>query len=227
LAAVVGGVGMRRGALLLALTLAPALALTSCAAPALLRRPRVDRELVRQLEHEVAALKERNKQLGGAGSAAAVGPHPIYAELMQVFTDTEVRLWREGEVTVVVIPATLLFSGDDGALRQEAALPIDLLATALNAHPELRIELAAHTDDVAPTGKAARATPTNWERSFVWARAVQRALVERHGVAEARFGLVARADTDPMVSNDTPGGRAANRRVELRLRPGPGPAAPR
>ena len=223
MAALVCGVGVRRAARVVPALVA--LALAGCGLPSALRRPRVDRDLVRQLEHEVAALKERNKQLSGAGPAAAAGPHPIYAELKQVFTDTEVRLWREGEVTVVVIPATMLFSGDDGALRQEAALPIDLLATALNAHTDLRIELVAHTDDSPPTGKAARATPTNWERSFVWARAVQRALVERHGVAEGRFGLVARADADPMVANDTPGGRAANRRVELRLRPGP--AAPR
>ena len=195
-----------------------ALALCGCGVGAALRGPRVDREVVRQLEHEVGALRERNRQLSAGTAPAQVAPHPIYAELQQVFTDTDVRVRRDADAIVVLLPATLLFSNDEGALRNEAALPLDLLATALQSHAALRVEVVGHTDDSAPQGRAGRASASNWERSFAWARAVQRALVERHGLDEQRFALTARADTQALASNDTPGGRAANRRVELWLR---------
>lgn len=194
---------------------------SACALPSALRRAPISREVVNQLEHEVAALKERNKQLEGRGPNAGGAAPPIYTELLQVYADTDVQLWREGATTILIFPASLLFSNEEGALRQEALLPLDLLATALAAHPELQVALIGHTDDTPPTGKAAKQWPTNWEKSFGWARATQRALVERFGLDAQRFSLSGHSDADPLVANDTPGGRSTNRRVEVRIQPPP------
>ncbi len=45
--------------------------------------------------------------------------------------------------------------------------------------------------------------------------------LERQGVPISRMRAVGYADTQPMESNTTPAGRAANRRVELLLRQQP------
>ena len=189
-----------------------------CALPSAFRRAPISREVVNQLEHEVAALKERNRQLEAKGTGApASAPQPIYTELLQVYADTDVQLWRQGSTTILIFPASLLFSNEDGAIRQEALLPLDLLATALRGHPELQVELIGHTDDTPPAGRTAKVWPTNWEKSFGWARATQRVLVEKFGLDPQRFSLSARSDADPLVTNDTPGGRSSNRRVEVRI----------
>lgn len=193
--------------------------LSGCALPSAFRRAPISREVVSQLEHEVAALKEKNRQLVARGGAAEAAPPPaIYTELMQVYTDTDVQIWRKGAVTTLIFPASMLFSSEDGTLRQEANLPLDLLATALLAHPEVAVEIVGHTDDTAPTGKLARVWPTNWEKSYGWARAIHRTMVEKFGVDARRFSISARSDADPLVANDTPGGRSTNRRVEVVLR---------
>jgi len=50
---------------------------------------------------------------------------------------------------------------------------------------------------------------------------VVRILAER-GVPAERLAAVSLADTQPVASNDTPEGKAANRRIEIRLIPAPG-----
>lgn len=55
--------------------------------------------------------------------------------------------------------------------------------------------------------------PSNWHLSLERARAVMRLLAEK--VAPGRMQAEGRADAEPVAGNDTPEGRARNRRVEI------------
>ena len=77
-----------------------------------------------------------------------------------------------------------------------------------------QISVEGHTDNV-PIATAR--FPSNWELSVGRAIAVVRQL-ERQGIAISRMRAVGYADTQPMESNATAEGRAANRRVELLLK---------
>ena len=57
---------------------------------------------------------------------------------------------------------------------------------------------------------------SNWALSEARALAVGRLLVAG-GVDIRRIEIDGRADTEPVATNDTPEGRAANRRVEILL----------
>jgi chemotaxis protein MotB len=59
--------------------------------------------------------------------------------------------------------------------------------------------------------------PSNWELSYARALAVGRELTEGHGVPSTRFTIAGRGDLDPLTGNDTPEGRATNRRVVAHL----------
>ncbi len=189
------------------------------AVPSFLRRPKVDKHLVEQLEREVLALKEKNKTMAANQGPIEAAPPPAYVELLQAYADTEIRVERDGPRTIVVFPVSLLFGGEAPTLRQEALMPVELLSTALKAHPELDIWVIGHTDDLAPAGRWAKTWPSNWERSFAWARGLQVALVDRFGVQSQRILVAGRADGVPRASNDTPEGRAQNRRIEVLLIP--------
>lgn len=60
--------------------------------------------------------------------------------------------------------------------------------------------------------------PTNWELAGARAASVVRLFAES-GLPAARLLAASLADTRPVATNDTPEGRARNRRIEIRLRP--------
>lgn len=57
--------------------------------------------------------------------------------------------------------------------------------------------------------------PSNWELSAARATSVLRYFRDEVGLAENRFAISGYADTQPVDTNDTPEGRARNRRVEI------------
>ncbi|MEI8412928.1 MULTISPECIES: channel-forming protein ArfA/OmpATb [unclassified Kribbella] len=82
-------------------------------------------------------------------------------------------------------------------------------AALLKTCPTARVEIAGHTDNL---GSPASSLPLSEQR----AAAVKATLV-RLGVPAGRLLAHGYGETFPTASNDTPAGRIANRRVELRV----------
>ncbi|CAM3733115.1 OmpA family protein [Kerstersia gyiorum] len=109
----------------------------------------------------------------------------------------------------VNIPASAGFTSSSAAL-QPALLPVlDSVARALVQHPEVRAKVIGNTDN---TGSAAYNQKLSVER----AQSVSTYLQQR-GVAPGDLTIEGRGFSDPVASNDTAEGRAANRRVEIYL----------
>lgn len=87
------------------------------------------------------------------------------------------------------------------------------LAAVLERHPG-RILVIGHSDNV-PIRNSTRFA-SNWELSQARARAVATLLAD-HLSDPDRLQVDGRADTQPLAPNDTPEGRAQNRRVEVVL----------
>ncbi|MYL24664.1 OmpA family protein [Halomonas alkaliantarctica] len=118
---------------------------------------------------------------------------------------------REG--VTLRIDDSLLFSSGQAQLTAQGRGVIDSLVSVLEEF-DGQISIEGHTDNI-PISTAR--FPSNWELSAARAIAVLRHL-ESKGLAVSRMRAVGYADTQPIESNDTPQGRAANRRVELLLR---------
>jgi chemotaxis protein MotB len=78
-----------------------------------------------------------------------------------------------------------------------------------------RIEVGGHTDDV-PIHTAR--FPSNWELASARATGVVRILAQQ-GVDSTRLSAVSFAEFAPVAENETPQGRARNRRIEITLKP--------
>lgn len=83
------------------------------------------------------------------------------------------------------------------------------IASFLKNQPEVRLEIAGHTDSVGDAS-------FNLGLSQKRADAVKYFLV-RAGIAPERMRATGYGETDPIASNATAGGRAENRRVEFRI----------
>lgn len=175
-----------------------------------------------QLEREVVALNQKLRVLEGELATCTHGgsPGPIYAALHQVYAGTEVAVERRGGITVVVIPIAVLFA-DAYSLRfrEESTMSLDLLATALEGHPDQRIVIEGHTDDRMLPAGLVRRFGSHLDLSFQYAAAVMQRLTEEFGVSEDRFTVAGRGRWAPIATNDTVAGQAQNQRVEVHIYP--------
>lgn len=111
------------------------------------------------------------------------------------------------------INESLLFDSGRARLTEQGRDLVASLVDVLNAF-EGQVSVEGHTDNVPISTSR---FPSNWELSSARAIAVVRHL-ESLGLDDSRMRAVGYADTQPMESNATSQGRAANRRVELLLR---------
>jgi chemotaxis protein MotB len=135
--------------------------------------------------------------------------------------NTQIEQLREGLRTS--LPAELLFSSGSADLSREGERVIADVAKNLrrDAYADYQILVEGHTDGVAVRGSLAQRYPTNWELAGARAARVVRALADS-GVDAKRLAAVSRGAEQPLQPDDTPEGRAANRRIEIRLIPLPG-----
>jgi outer membrane protein OmpA-like peptidoglycan-associated protein len=114
----------------------------------------------------------------------------------------------ESAMAAAVSRSRIAFTNNSAVLSASSASVLDELASAARRCPGA-IEVQGHTDAV---GSPAR----NLDLSKARAAAVRQALVAR-GVPARRLVTQGWGDKKPMVSNDTPEGRAQNRRIEFHL----------
>lgn len=124
----------------------------------------------------------------------------------------EVR--NDGGTETVVLREGLFDSGSAAVLPSEVPV-IEAVAGALNRLPG-KVLVTGHTDD-----QPIRTLrfPSNWKLSQSRADAVRDMLART--VAADRLTAEGRADTQPLVPNDSAEHRALNRRVEIALEPEP------
>jgi outer membrane protein OmpA-like peptidoglycan-associated protein len=99
------------------------------------------------------------------------------------------------------------FDSDSDVIRDESKPTLDQVASMLQSAADLKLTIEGHTDSTA--------TPEhNQDLSTRRANAVKQYLTGK-GIDAARLDAAGLGATQPVATNDTPLGRAANRRVEL------------
>jgi outer membrane protein OmpA-like peptidoglycan-associated protein len=133
------------------------------------------------------------------------------AKDMQEVLSRQDRVEREGETLHVALSSDILFDTGKATLQPGAQDKLNEVAGVLNRYPRTSIEIVGHTDS---RGSDA-ANQTLSERR---AGAVRDVLV-RDGVSADRVTTRGAGESRPVATNDTPEGRALNRRVEIVTRP--------
>lgn len=117
----------------------------------------------------------------------------------------------ETEVTVGLSSAVTFASGD-AVMEAEGEAALARAARILAKLPNV-VRIEGHTDNIPMHGGK---FPSNWHLSAARAQSVVRLLM-REGMDPRRIQVIGYADVHPRLSNDTMEGRAANRRIEIKL----------
>ena len=127
------------------------------------------------------------------------------------FIDEElVKVQRNDYWLEIEIKAQLLFASGSRVLLSDAVPVLESFAAVLRDVPNL-VNVEGFTDNVPiRNGRF----PSNWELSAARAATVVR-LFEENGVAPERLSATGYGEHRPIAANDTPEGRARNRRVVL------------
>jgi chemotaxis protein MotB len=131
----------------------------------------------------------------------------------------------QGKLTVNILDR-ILFDSGEAVLKPDGEAVLLKIAAILAQHPEIKIHVVGHTDNVPIRPEARSRFASNWELSTARALAAVRFLTERAGVDPRRVGAVGYGEFRPIADNSTPEGRARNRRIAVVILPdefvGPG-----
>ncbi|ANM30563.1 hypothetical protein ABI59_14720 [Acidobacteria bacterium Mor1] len=111
---------------------------------------------------------------------------------------------------VLQLDGDALFKTGKAELQEKALVLLAEVAKVAKSQAG-KMEVEGHTDNVPIRSSQ---FPSNWELSSARAGAAARHLVD-NGLATTRIKAIGYADTRPLESNDTPEGRAKNRRIEI------------
>jgi len=110
----------------------------------------------------------------------------------------------------VIVIGKVQFDHGSANIAKKSDPLIDDMAHVLKEHPEIkRVRIEGHTDNTGPS-------EVNDKLSKARAESVKAALVKR-GIAANRLETEGYGSSKPMSPNDTPVGRARNRRVEFKV----------
>jgi chemotaxis protein MotB len=180
------------------------------------------RRKVDDLDAENRKLKEENASLVKAREEQVRKVSSTYESLLEKMK-SEISKGQitiselKGKLTVNMVDS-ILFDSGKAEVKKGGLEILGKVISILKEVQDKSIRIEGHTDNVQISRALAQRYPTNWELSAARAINVARHLQEQ-GIDPGHLSAVAYGEWKPVAGNDTPGGRAKNRRIEIILVP--------
>jgi chemotaxis protein MotB len=167
-----------------------------------------------KLKGNLAQLKQKSQEVEAASSTYKNLLKEMKAEIAQgEITITELK----GKLTMDVVDK-ILFASGEAKVKKEGLEVLKRVVDILKNIKNKNIRVEGHTDNVKIASHLIRVYPTNWELSAARALNVARYLQEQ-GIDPKIISATAFGEYQPLADNDTPEGRAKNRRIAIILLP--------
>ncbi|MEY3051359.1 MAG: hypothetical protein RLY31_1144 [Bacteroidota bacterium] len=143
----------------------------------------------------------------------------IATELSDAVTDfdsTRFYVLLREDAAVFGISEALLFKPGNTTLLKTAAPLLEKVAEVLSRHPAVSLLVKAHTDNLPVKGNA---YVDNWDLTAQRAAVITKVLTREFYLNPSQLLAAGKGEFEPVASNESPEGRAQNRRIELVLVP--------
>ncbi|HPF95981.1 MAG TPA: OmpA family protein [Mangrovimonas sp.] len=179
-----------------------------------------ENERLENLKNELEARSKRVQELESIIASKDASMKALKEAISKALTDFEGKgltvEQRNGKV-YVSMENKLLFESGSWAVGSQGKKAVQQLGGVLADNPDISILIEGHTDNVPYTGSGQLSG--NWDLSTKRATAIVTILRDNPNIDPQNLTAAGRGEYAPIASNDTPEGRAKNRRIEVILTP--------
>ena len=171
----------------------------------------------------IAQLSEKDKYINGIRTAMTQKDsinlaikYQLTKELAAGIQDEDIIVDVEKTVVYISIADKLLFKSGSSTVSEKAKAVLGKVATVISSRPEMEVQVEGYTDNVSISTATMK---DNWDLSTARATSVVRVLQDDFSIDPKRLIAAGRSEYVPLESNDTPAGRATNRRTRIVILP--------
>lgn len=170
-------------------------------------------------QDQITALQSQVAELEKEKEMAAQMAKGLEEEMRADLESKDVTISKlQGKLTVNILDR-IMFDSGEAVLKPDGESVMQKVGGILAKHPELKIHVIGHTDNVPIRTGARSRFASNWELSMARALAAVHCLTEQAGVDPRRVGAVGYGEYRPIADNSTADGRAKNRRIAITILP--------
>lgn len=131
--------------------------------------------------------------------------------------DKDINVKIDKGVVIIDISDKMLFKSGSYDITNQAKEVLGKVAKVLKNQSNIEFMVEGHTDNVPFKGN--KVLIDNWDLSVKRATTVVRLLQKEYGMDPSKILAGGRSEYNPVASNDTPDGKAANRRTRIVILP--------
>ena len=165
-------------------------------------------ERVNELESMIAAKEASMKKL-----------KETLSKSLKAFEGKGLTIHQKDGKVYVSMENKLLFESGSWTVGAEGKKAVDLVGKVLGDNPDIAVLIEGHTDNDKITGTIGGGVESNWDLSTKRATAIVNIISANAKVKKENLTAAGRGEYSPLMSNDSPDGKAKNRRIEIILTP--------
>ena len=178
---------------------------------------------IASLNNRLAQLQQQTADIGAQKDAEIQRLKGTYENLVKDLKGEiekgEIKVTQIRDKLTVNLVEKILFDSGKAEVKAKGKEVLKKVGNILKDVKDKDIRIEGFTDNVPIGGTLREKFPTNWELSTQRATNVLRFLQDETGVDGARLSAIGFGEFRPIAGNDTPDGRAQNRRIEIVLVP--------
>ena len=171
-------------------------------------------ELASMASAAAKSTKEQAEAKAESDKKAQIAEDELKVALRQEIGQGLADVQREDDKVIITVGAGGAFASGSANLTPAAIKIMDRIAS-VNASGNSKIKVSGHTDDVRLIfGSNYR---DNWDLAAARSASVVQAFAENGTISEDRLEAISYGESRPIEPNETPDGRAKNRRIEIEI----------
>ena len=131
--------------------------------------------------------------------------------------ENAVLVEQSEEVVMITVQEDLGFNASQRIVLDTMVPTLEAIARTVRDHPDWDVFVEGFTDSKKILEEFQEQYPSNWELGAFRSCAVVRYMTDNLDLPAERFAAVSYGPYQPLADNDTPEGRAQNRRVRFTL----------
>lgn len=181
-----------------------------------------EQDRLNKLNSELASNTKRLNELESmiaAKDAAMKKLKDTLSKALNAFEGKGLTVYQKNGKVYVSMENKLLFQTGSWAVGSQGRSAVVEVGKVLAQNPDITVLIEGHTDNDKILGNIGGGIENNWDLSTKRATAIVNILAENNGIRKQNLTAAGRGEFAPIMSNDSPEGKAKNRRIEVILTP--------